>query len=32
LIGFEPATNLRQGLEEQWRWALGDRRHDLGLA
>jgi UDP-glucuronate 4-epimerase len=32
LIGFEPTTNLRDGLEEQWRWALADRRHDLGLA
>jgi UDP-glucuronate 4-epimerase len=32
LIGFEPKTNLRYGLEEQWQWALADRRHDLGLA
>jgi UDP-glucuronate 4-epimerase len=32
LLGFEAKTSLRQGLEEQWQWALGDRRHDLGLA
>jgi UDP-glucuronate 4-epimerase len=32
LIGFDPKTGLREGLEEQWQWALGDRRHDLRLA
>jgi UDP-glucose 4-epimerase len=32
VLDYQPATALAQGLEQQWRWALADRRRELRIA